>query len=155
MTAQSDILTLPLAPEGDVDALAEWYAENEALLTELVRTVYRAKRHLEGRIKDEGPILTAHGMLDLEPKGYEWDASGVAAAVPALVKSRSATITGTPADVERALSLVSEDVPSITVTSDAWDIDKLAAARVIARGGPVAEQVEACRVKKSGKLELR
>lgn len=136
----------------DIQELAEYYAAHVTLLEEFSKTLWRAKRRLEEYVRDQGPIRTEHGLVGIEPAGWDWDNAGVALAMPALVSAMTLTVEGSQSDIEEVLSTVAS-MPRVTWET-ARKIDKVAAARVIREGGHLAESLEACRSPR-GRLGVR
>lgn len=131
----------------DITELATWYVENIEEIRAWDSALWHAKRRLMEVVKDQGPIVTDAGRLGIEPTGYEYDDEAAAAIMPALVTAASATFTGTQPEIERALSLVIEEIPSIAFEVS-HKIDRKEMLRVIRMKGDAAKLLEDCRTPK-------
>jgi hypothetical protein len=117
-------------------------------------TYWSGRSLLLSWINDHGPIKLADGRLcGFQPDGNSWDADGVAAVMPSLIKSGDVTFHGTQEQVERLLSIALEEIPDI-IFEVKLAVDATAANAVIRAGGPAAELLLPHRVSKS-KLGVR
>jgi hypothetical protein len=130
-----------------VQADAEWFEENGS---EYWKVLYR----LRDWCKQNGPVELADGKrVGLFADGVDYDTDAIAELVPALVSRMAVTFDGTVPEIERTLSLVVEEIPGLEF-SIKKTIDKPALTGMIRQGGPMADQLAACKTAKS-KLSIR
>jgi hypothetical protein len=128
----------------DITELAAYYVEHIEQIRAWDSALWHAKRRLMEVVKDSGPIVTAAGRLGIEPTGYDYDDEAAAAIMPALVTSASVTFTGTQPEIERALSLVLEEIPAVEF-SVKHIVDRKEMLRVIRMKGDAATLLDDCR----------
>jgi hypothetical protein len=139
-------VALPGVPETLIDDAA-YFAENNALFW---KAIYR----LRSWCAAHGPITLADGRrVGLFASGTDYDADAIAEIAPALVSHMTLALDGTVPEIERAMSLVLEEVPAL-----AWaikrTIDKPALEGMIREGGETAERLKATKTAKA-KLSVR
>lgn len=134
-------------PESIVDD-ATWWADHKDRF-------WKAMFRLRDYTRERGPIQLEDGRLVGQfADGYEWDDAAVAMTFPDLVARTTATIGGSKADVERCLSLLVEEVPTVEIQAIAYDLRRDAVTGVLRAGGEAAERLEALRKEKT-KLGVR
>jgi hypothetical protein len=117
--------------------------------------VYRAAARVREWCQDHGPVrLPQGGVVGFFASGVAWDAAAVHVVAPQLISLVKAQVVGTEAQVERALSLVLEEVPEIQVGDIAYTIDRDALNGVMRTPGALRDALEGCREQKS-RLEAR
>ena len=105
-------------------------------------------------VREQRPRRTADGrQVGLFADGVEWNTEAVAELVPALVSHMAVTFDGTQPEIERTLSLVTEQQPELAFSLKRT-IDKPSLTGMIRAGGPMAEQLKACKTEKA-KLSVR
>jgi hypothetical protein len=115
--------------------------------------LYVTSKRLTDWIRESGPVRTASGLLEILPDGWDYDADVIRDVMPVLLTGGAVTFKGTQSDVERAISLVTEEIPTLAY-SLTWDVDKKAFAAVVKAGGEAAEKILPAR-KPKGKLGTR
>lgn len=121
---------------------AEWWAENNS-------RYWKCRAILLAHVNSEGPIKLHDGrLLGFQPDGNSWDGDGVMQAMPALIKNAEATFSGTVETVERLLSIVLEEFPTIGF-SVKRTVDATAANAVVRAGGEAADRLLPFRVAKN------
>src|SRR5580700_1748456 len=131
----------------DITELAAYYAYHIERIRAWDSALWHAKRRLMDVVKDTGPIVTPFGRLGVEPTGYEYDDEAAAAIMPALITGASATFNGTLPEIERALSLVLEEIPTLEF-SVKHTVDRKEMLRTIRLKGDAAALLEDCRTPK-------
>jgi hypothetical protein len=153
MIDQSPTSLLALPEDMSLDQLAEWFTEHFEEIKRIRSFLYQTSSRLTEWVRESGPQRTAHGLLEISPKGYLWDAEIIREVMPALLTGGKATFEGNQDQIERILSLVLEEVPEVAYEVK-WTVDKYAAAAVIKAGGEAGEKVLAAR-KPDGALGVR
>ena len=126
---------------------AAWFAQHGA---EYWKVLYRLREWC----KDNGPVTLADGRrVGLFADGVDWDTDAVAEIAPALVSRMAVTFDGTVPEIERALSLVTEEIPQLEFAVKRT-IDKAALNGMVRGGGETAERLKACKTEKA-KLSVR
>jgi hypothetical protein len=121
---------------------AAWFAENNA-------TFWRVLYRLRKWCADHGPVNLADGRrVGHFADGTDWDVDAVAEIAPALVSRIALTYDGLPEEIERILSLTTEEVPQVVWTIERT-IDKPALNGMIRAGGETAERLKACKTAKA------
>jgi hypothetical protein len=141
-------------PDGTVEDVATWYAENFSALKAIASTKYVVERRLRAYYRDHGPIVTPHGTVTEVPDGYDIDADAVAAINPALISSAKVTMEGGVEAILRAVSLVEEECPQLERDPIAMTVDRTEVARLIRAKGEMAARLDACR-KPRGRLGVK
>lgn len=118
--------------------------------------VYRAQQRLRAYCLEHGPIrLPSGAVVGLYSNGNEWDHHGIAHDFPNLIQEQTTALVGTPADVERGLSIAMEEVPALKVGTTSYAIDRDAANGVLKAGGEASEKLKENIHRKQGRLEAR
>jgi hypothetical protein len=102
-------------------------------------------------VRDGGPLITSSGRLTLQAGGYEYP-SDIAREFPGLGHHVVTAMVDTLEQAERALSLISEEIPSAELSHE-LKVDGRAAARLIHQGGEAAKRLLDLRVPK-GRLTV-
>lgn len=115
------------------------------------KTLYRLRAYCS----ENGPIQLPDGkVVGHFADGFSWDSSAVAQEFPNLITEVEASLVGSKQDVERALSVVLEEVPALRIGAVKHTVDKDAAAGTLRAGGSAAERLKPLRIEKS-KLQVR
>lgn len=147
-------MTLLALPEDlTLDDLASWWAEHFEEIKRIRSFLYQTSRRLSDYVREEGPIRTEHGLVEITPKGYLWDSEIIREVMPALLTGGKVKFEGSLEQIERILSLVLEEVPDAAYEVS-WTVDKHAAAAVIKAGGEAGAKVLEAR-KPDGELGVR
>ena len=126
---------------------AEWFAKHG---TEYWKVLHRLREWCASN----GPVELPDGRkVGLFADGVEWNVEAVGELVPALVSHMAVTFDGTQPEIERTLSLVTEQQPDLAF-SIKRTLDKPALTGMIRAGGEVAEQLKALKTEKA-KLSVR
>lgn len=133
-------------PDG-VQADAEWFAKHG---TEYWKVLYRLRTFCA----DNGPVDLPDGRrVGLFADGADWNVDAVAEIAPGLVSRMAVTFDGTVPEVERALSLVTEELPALEF-SIKRTLDKPALTGMLRSGSETAERLKACRTDRA-KLQVK
>jgi hypothetical protein len=141
-------------PDGSIEAVAAWYAQNFSALKAVASAKYVVERRLRAYYRDYGPIVTAFGTVTEIPDGYDIDADAVAALNPALISSARVTMEGSVEDILRTVSLVGEECPRIERDPIEMTVDRTEVTRLIWAKGEMAAKLDACRRPK-GRLGVK
>lgn len=139
-------------PDDDLQAQAEWYAEFLPQIEALAKELKRVERRVMEYIRDTGPKRTVHGLLRIEPAGWDWDDEALALAMPSLIVGETLSLSGPKDAIEEVLSTVAT-MPAVEY-SLSRKLDKVAANSMVREGGAAGDAVAACRQPR-GKLGLR
>ena len=130
-----------------IQAAAEWFGAHQS-------EFWTARRLLLDYCAEHGPITLADGRrVGMFTDGSAWDADAVAEVVPALISRVAVTFEGSQEEAERALSLVTEEIPAMEFAVKRT-VDRAAANGMLRVPGETAERLRACRLDKS-KLSIR
>lgn len=140
---------LPL--EASTEELCQWWI---AVGAQLNRELWQIKQRVEEYVRDQTEVVTPSGTLEAQSAGWVWDEEVIAKRYPQLIQNRRVTFSGTDDEVERALSLVTEELPTIEF-STSLAIDKRKALKMANAGGSVGEGLRQLRAPKPAKVVVR
>lgn len=142
-------LDVPDDPQAwSVHELATWFTPNLQQIRDVRKALSYIERRLSDAVRALGPMDVNGERLELLPDGYQWDDARVVEAMPILVKKSAVTFTGSKTDIERTLSLITEEQPDLSYEIE-HTVDHVAATRVINAGGEAAEKLAPLRLRKT------
>lgn len=152
MTASDLVRTYSFQdPPEDPEELCEWWIEFGAPLN---AKLWDAKRRVESYVRDRTVVETSRGTLEAQSAGWDWDEQSIAVGFPELVSEAWVRFSGAQKDVERALSIITEDVPALSFEVG-QSIDKRTALKRANAGGTVGERLRELRTAKPAKVVIR
>lgn len=137
--------------DADLDELAEWWVAHGSALNS---RLYEIRRRVETYVRDRTTVDTPSGRLEAQSNGWEWKADDIAAEFPDLVSESVVEFKGTRDQIERVLSLVTEDVPGVDFEVSRT-IDTRRAGKYANAGGEMGERLRELRSPKPAKVVIR
>ena len=130
-------------------SVPEGIREDAAYFAEHNPIFYKALYRLKNWCAANGPVSLADGRrVGIFADGVDFDTDAVAEIAPALVSHMSVQFEGTQPEIERTLSLVTEELPSLEF-SVKRTLDRPALTGMIRAGGETAEKLKACKTEKA------
>ena len=134
------ITALPDPEFCSIDELASYYTAHLQELTAVDSFMYKAKRRLAEAVRDQGPIITPAGRVELASTSSFDYPPEIAQEFPGLGRHIVTATVDTIAQAEQVLELITEQVPSADVAHDV-KVDPAAVRRLITNGGEAAKRL--------------